>query len=240
MYETVIWVALVAAVLSLVFEMIFRKVYSALAGSAVALLGTITAANVPLLDPSIKSLQPVLRSNLWLTIHVLTEVSSYAAFGLAWMLGLIATMYYLTATYRRSPRFVELALPLIPGLPLLAVGGIGVAASYGMLGPRWSLSGAAGYASSQPMIGGDALFYAFAILASDWRRLLPDVSAGDGRRIARTALAFAGEAGSGKPRHESVPSGSSSMRGAGPCSRRPWSSSRCPTSSTARCRSACS
>ena len=87
MYETVIWVALVAAVLSLVFELIFRQVFVALAGSAVALLGTITAANVPLLDPSIKSLQPVLRSNLWLTIHVLTEVSSYAAFGLAWALG---------------------------------------------------------------------------------------------------------------------------------------------------------
>ncbi len=110
MYETVIWVALVAAVLSVVFEAIFRRVYFALAGSAVALLGTITAANVPLLDPSIKSLQPVLRSNLWLTIHVLTEVSSYAAFGLAWMLGLIATAFYLTATYRRSPRFGELAL----------------------------------------------------------------------------------------------------------------------------------
>ena len=56
MYETVIWVALVAAVLSFIFEMIYRKVFIALAGSAVALLGTITAANVPLLDPSIKSL----------------------------------------------------------------------------------------------------------------------------------------------------------------------------------------
>ena len=68
----------------LIFELIYRRTYVALAGSAVALLGTITAANVPLLDPSIKSLQPVLRSNLWLTIHVLTEVSSYAAFALAW------------------------------------------------------------------------------------------------------------------------------------------------------------
>ena len=84
MYETVIWVALVAAVLSVIFEMIYRQTYAALAGSAVALLGTITAANVPLLDPSINALQPVLRSNFWLTIHVLTEVSSYAAFGLAW------------------------------------------------------------------------------------------------------------------------------------------------------------
>ncbi len=148
MYETVIWVSLVAAVLSVIFEVIYGRVYFALAGSAVALLGTITAANVPLLDPSIKSLQPVLRSNLWLTIHVLTEVSSYAAFGLAWMLGLIATAFYLTSTYRRSPRFGELALPLIPGLPLLTVGGAGVAASYGYFGPEWTT--------------GDSLYYVLA------------------------------------------------------------------------------
>ncbi len=150
MYETVIWVALVAAVLSLVFELIFRQVYTAMAGTAVALLGTITAANVPLLDPSIKSLQPVLRSNLWLTIHVLTEVSSYAAFGLAWGLGLITTLYYLTATYRRSPRIVELLLPLIPGLSLLICGGVGVLASYGTFGPEWTT--------------GDGLFYVFAVM----------------------------------------------------------------------------
>ena len=42
MYETVIWVALVAAVLGLVFELIYRRTYAALAGSGVALLGTIT------------------------------------------------------------------------------------------------------------------------------------------------------------------------------------------------------
>ena len=33
MYETVIWVALVAAVLGLVFELIFRRTFTALAGS---------------------------------------------------------------------------------------------------------------------------------------------------------------------------------------------------------------
>jgi ABC-type transport system involved in cytochrome c biogenesis permease subunit len=143
-------VALVAAVLSLIFELIFRRTYSALAGSGVALLGTITAVNVPLLDPSIKSLQPVLRSNYWLTIHVLTEVSSYAAFGVAWALGLIAMAYYLTATYRRSPRLAELGLPLVPGIPLLATGSVGVAASYGAFGTQWAT--------------GDALFYLFAIM----------------------------------------------------------------------------
>ena len=45
MYETVIWVSLVAAVLSCVLELIYRKVFIALAGSAVALLGTVTAAS---------------------------------------------------------------------------------------------------------------------------------------------------------------------------------------------------
>jgi ABC-type transport system involved in cytochrome c biogenesis permease subunit len=129
MYETVIWVSLVAAVLGLVFELIFRRTFAALAASGVALLGTVLAANVPLLDPSIKALQPVLRSNYWLTIHVLTEVSSYAAFALAMGLGLIATMYYLTATYRRSPSFLELAVPLMLGVPLLAAGVVGMGAS---------------------------------------------------------------------------------------------------------------
>src|SRR5262249_10891167 len=97
-------------------------------------LGTILAANVPLLDPGIHTLQPVLRSNYWLTIHVLTEVSSYAAFALAWALGMIATLYYLTATYRRSPSYVELGAPLVPGLPLLAAGVLGLLASYGSYG----------------------------------------------------------------------------------------------------------
>ena len=172
MYETVVWVSLVAAVLAFIFEMIYRRVYTALAGSAVALLGTITAANVPLLDPTIKSLQPVLRSNLWLTIHVLTEVSSYAAFGLAWGLGLIATIYYLTATYRRSPRFSELALLLCRGCPCWRSADLGVAASYGMLGPQWSL----GSGHSQPNSGG--------------RLVLRVLDHGSGGRVARVSRAW--------------------------------------------------
>jgi ABC-type transport system involved in cytochrome c biogenesis permease subunit len=125
-------------------------VFVALAGSFVALLCTLTAASVPLLDPSIKSLQPVLRDNFWLGTHVLAVVSSYAAFALAWALGLMATLFYLTATYRRSPRSGELALPLIPALPLLTVGAAGVAASYGMFGPAW--------------LTGDSLFYVFSAM----------------------------------------------------------------------------
>ncbi len=134
MYETVIWVSLVTAVLGLVLEAIYRKTWAALAGAGVALLGTALAANVPLLDPQIKQLPPVLRDNFWLTIHVLTIVSSYAAFALAMGLGVAATSLYLTATYKRSASFMELASPLAPGLALLGLGVVGCMASYGRFG----------------------------------------------------------------------------------------------------------
>jgi ABC-type transport system involved in cytochrome c biogenesis permease subunit len=122
MYETVIWVALVTAVLGLAMELIYRKIYAATAACGVAMLATLLAANVTLLDPEIRSLQPVLRSNYWLTIHVLTIVSSYAAFALALGLGLLATVYYLTATYRTTPSLASLVLPGLIGLPVLAFG----------------------------------------------------------------------------------------------------------------------
>ena len=131
MYETVIWVALVTAVLGLAMELIYRKIYTATAATGVALLATLLAANVSLLDPEIRSLQPVLRSNYWLTIHVLTIVSSYAAFALALGLGLLATGYYLTATYRRSPGFPLLVLPGLVGLPVGLFGYLAVTGSAG-------------------------------------------------------------------------------------------------------------
>ncbi len=122
MYETVIFVAAVSSILGLVLEAVYRRTFAALAGAMIATVCTALAATVPLLDPSIKTLPPVLRSNLWLTIHVLTIVSSYAAFALAMGLGMIATGYYLTATYRRSPGFGELLAPAGIGLPLLVLG----------------------------------------------------------------------------------------------------------------------
>ncbi|MBX6311565.1 MAG: cytochrome c biogenesis protein CcsA [Isosphaeraceae bacterium] len=137
LYETVIWVALISAVIGLVMELIFRKKYAAVAASGVALMTTLLAANTSMLDPNIELLQPVLRSNYWLTIHVLTIVSSYAAFSLAMALGLIAVCQYLTATYKRSVAYSELAPPLMAGLPLLLAGGLGVYASRTGLGPAW-------------------------------------------------------------------------------------------------------
>ena len=142
MYETVIWVALVSSVLGLIIEAIHRRTYAALAASGVAMVCTALAANTDILDPTITTLRPVLRSNLWLTIHVLTIVSSYAAFALAMGLGMVATLAYLTATYKRSAPLGESIAPLAAGLPIL---GLGLMMGYGHdrfdLGPIWARYG---------------------------------------------------------------------------------------------------
>jgi ABC-type transport system involved in cytochrome c biogenesis permease subunit len=174
MYETVIWVALVTAVIGLVLELIFRKTYSALAASGVALMATVLAANVSLLDPSIGSLQPVLRSNYWLTIHVLTIVSSYAAFALALGLGLLAVGFYLTATYRRSVGYAELLAPLAPGLALLGLGATGVIGSYRGWAPE--------------VLGQSIVFYAVAL-----------VGAVGGMMLIQAVYAALGEAANRRP-----------------------------------------
>lgn len=170
MYETVIWVALVAAVLGLAFELIYRQVFPAVAATGVALLATILAANVPLLDPDIRGIQPVLRSKFWLATHVTMEVGSYAAFALAMGLGMIAVVYYLTATYRRSPGLVELASPLAPGLPLLVVGSAGVAASYGAFGSQWAVGGMPFFyiASGMAGLGGFLTIVSLGALAGEF------------------------------------------------------------------------
>jgi hypothetical protein len=69
----------------------------------VATLGLVLADQLPLaLDPKISPLVPVLRSNFWLTIHVLTIVSSYAGGTLAWGLGNIALVLIVFGSTRRK------------------------------------------------------------------------------------------------------------------------------------------
>jgi ABC-type transport system involved in cytochrome c biogenesis permease subunit len=87
-YETVIFAAFMAALFALVLELIYRRRVIGMAGAAVATFGLVLADQLSLaLDPKISPLVPVLRTNYWLTIHVLTIVSSYAGGTLAWGLG---------------------------------------------------------------------------------------------------------------------------------------------------------
>ena len=68
--------------------------------TAVAFAGTFIAWFFPIPGKQFSPLQPVLRDNFWLTIHVLTIVSSYAAGALAWGLGCLSLGYHVCGRYR--------------------------------------------------------------------------------------------------------------------------------------------
>jgi cytochrome c-type biogenesis protein CcsB len=136
MYESVIWVSFGAVIFALLFEVIYRSRYFLLSGTAGATLGLILADNLPnVLSPNINPLVPVLRSNFWLTIHVLTITLSYAAFLLATGVAQVAVGYYaFKPEARERIRNLNLFLyrSIQVGVVLIAAGTIlgGVWASY--------------------------------------------------------------------------------------------------------------
>ncbi len=84
MYESVIWVSFGTMVFAWILYAKFG--HSVIMGAATFCAGLVlfaADASPTLMDPSIHPLMPVLRSNFWLTIHVLTITLSYAAFMLA-------------------------------------------------------------------------------------------------------------------------------------------------------------
>lgn len=96
MYESVIWVSFGIVLFAIIFELIYKARFYAVAASALATLLLVVADSVPsILDPNIDPLVPVLRSNYWLTIHVLTITLSYAAFALALGVGNLSLGYYI-------------------------------------------------------------------------------------------------------------------------------------------------
>jgi cytochrome c-type biogenesis protein CcsB len=138
MYESIIWVALGCVFFGLILELIYKRRYIGLAATVVATLALIVGDSAPaVLDQSIKPLEPVLRSNLWLTIHVLTITLSYAAFALATGIGNIAMSYYARGIEKQnSEKLQALALfcyrAMQVGVLLLTAGTIlgGVWADY--------------------------------------------------------------------------------------------------------------
>lgn len=85
MYESVVWVAWGAVTFSWILWFFYRVDLLPMISAAVAALALLIGESLPaVLDPSIKPLVPVLRSNYWLTIHVLTITLGYAAFLLNW------------------------------------------------------------------------------------------------------------------------------------------------------------
>lgn len=90
------------------FEKTYDRNYYGLAAAACGTFLLCVASIAPIVDTGssrvlnteFSPLQPVLRSNVWLTIHVLTIVASYGAGILAWGLGWLALGYYMFGKYR--------------------------------------------------------------------------------------------------------------------------------------------
>ncbi|MDP3920073.1 MAG: cytochrome c biogenesis protein CcsA [Candidatus Omnitrophota bacterium] len=88
MYESMIWVSWGVVLFSVILFAVYRAPYIRLTAAIVAALALVLAEKFPVaLNPAMSPLVPVLRSNLWLTVHVLTITLSYGAFMLAWGLG---------------------------------------------------------------------------------------------------------------------------------------------------------
>ena len=86
-FESLLWMGLVAIGIGLLFQLINkRRGYYLFGGIAAAFISVLFAGLVPLTDRT-NSLPAVLRSNFWLTIHVLTIVASYGVMAVAAVLG---------------------------------------------------------------------------------------------------------------------------------------------------------
>lgn len=137
MYETVVWVGWGVVLFAGLFGYLKKKKWIVLVGSIVATVCMIVADFAPvILDSTLQPLEPVLRSNLWLLIHVMTITLSYAAFFLAFGIGDYGVFLYLKnrAAYKKEIReLAQVAYNCIQiGVVLLTAGTIlgGVWADY--------------------------------------------------------------------------------------------------------------
>ncbi len=137
MYESVIWVAWGVILFAMIFEYLKRREIFILSASIAAALCLIVADVSPtVLDPTLQPLQPVLRSNLWLIVHVMTITLGYSAFALSFVIGNIGLYYYLKnekGNLKRIGDLTEATYRAVQvGVVLLAAGTIlgGVWADY--------------------------------------------------------------------------------------------------------------
>lgn len=96
MYESIVWVSFGVMVFATVLWFIQKNSILFAVATAMSAIGLILSDAAPaMIDPSIHPLVPVLRSNYWLTIHVLTITLSYAALALTLGIGNVTLWFYL-------------------------------------------------------------------------------------------------------------------------------------------------
>ncbi len=142
-FEALLWMGLVAMAIGLVAQLINRTGYYLFAALCASFLSVLFANIVPLEDRT-NSIPAVLRSNYWLTVHVLTVVASYGIFAV----GSVLSHVYLTrqilfpgrraeeiVARRSNPLIVQTYRCIQIGLLLLTagtiLGGVWAADSWG-------------------------------------------------------------------------------------------------------------
>ncbi|HBT75929.1 MAG TPA: hypothetical protein DEB39_03190 [Planctomycetaceae bacterium] len=129
-----------------VFQEVAARKLFILVGASVALLAGLAASYNSEFNPQIRPLMAVLRSNFWLTVHVIAIIASYAAALISWGFAMVVLGFYTFGTYRRdsassgkttvhAPRICGVMTPYVLqmlrlSVLLLAVGTI--------LGARWA------------------------------------------------------------------------------------------------------
>jgi cytochrome c-type biogenesis protein CcsB len=157
MYETIVFVSWGGVLFALIFESIYRVRFFGATAAALATAALLIADNVPIFDSSIAPLVPVLRDNMWLTVHVLTIMLGYAAFTLAMGLGHLNLGLYFFAP-RRAGLLKSLSIYLYRALQVgtlflavgTALGGVWASYSWGRFwgwDPKetWALIATLGY-----------------------------------------------------------------------------------------------
>lgn len=159
MYETVIWVSWGVIVFAAVLELIYKFRLIMFAGTLASLFALVIADFAPaVLDPTLTPLEPVLRSNYWLTIHVMTITISYAAFFLAFGLADIGLFYYLRGEEKHAEKIRAIVMGIYRAMqigvaflaPGIILGGIWADYSWGRFwgwDPKetWALIALLGY-----------------------------------------------------------------------------------------------
>ena len=101
MYESMVFMNWALIVFACVFALTQKNTFVLTAGSVISGFVMIYGNILPI-DSGLEVLVPVLRSNYWLTVHVMTIVSSYGAFGLALALGHRHLIWEILGKFARS------------------------------------------------------------------------------------------------------------------------------------------
>ncbi|MBC7387231.1 MAG: cytochrome c biogenesis protein CcsA [Cryobacterium sp.] len=111
MYESIVWVSFGTMLFSIILWFIQRNsILFAISTTLSAIVLIVSDAAPAMIDPSIHPLVPVLRSNYWLMIHVMTITLSYAAFALTLGIGNVTLWFYLNGEDQNQAGMKKIAM----------------------------------------------------------------------------------------------------------------------------------